>query len=202
MTFGKIGRPPEDRFVRRCEIFKSVSPLILTVGVRRLSIRQAARAASLSVGGLYHYFPTKRELVLYGFQQETLNRLCQNFIDEYGYLAALDPKQYLEKYSNFVLEQVAFVRPALLAAIELGVETFRKFLDSGLNLITARFTNIARSISPEISTESIGHLERSLKRVILGAALDKEITPAALRSEIFSIFAIYTGLHSVSEFSA
>jgi AcrR family transcriptional regulator len=154
------------------------------------------------VGGLYHYFPTKRDLVLYGFQEETLNRLCQNFIDEYGYLAALDPGQYLEEYSSFAVEQIAFVRPALLAAIELGVETFRKVLDSGLSLITARFTNIARSMSPEISTESIGQLERSLKRVILGAALDKEITPAALRSEIFSIFAGYARLHGVSEVAA
>ncbi|MBK9715090.1 MAG: TetR family transcriptional regulator [Kouleothrix sp.] len=27
-------------------------------GVRRLSMRQAAAAACLSIGGLYHYFPT------------------------------------------------------------------------------------------------------------------------------------------------
>src|SRR5260370_10216675 len=45
MTFGKPGRPPEDRMARQCEIFVAVSPLLLTIGAQQLSMRQAAQAA-------------------------------------------------------------------------------------------------------------------------------------------------------------
>jgi len=83
MMFGKVGRPTEDRFARKLEIFEAVAPLILTVGARRLSMRQAAHAACLSVGGLYHYFPTKRELLLYTLQPDTLDRRCQDFQREH-----------------------------------------------------------------------------------------------------------------------
>jgi len=61
----KPGRPPEDRLKRQHEIFLAVAPLIERYGARRLTLRQAARAAHLSLGGLYHYFPTKRDLVLH-----------------------------------------------------------------------------------------------------------------------------------------
>jgi AcrR family transcriptional regulator len=194
MTFGKIGRPPEDRFARKCEIFKRVAPLILTVGARRLSMRQAARAACLSIGGLYHYFPTKHELVLYGIQPETLNQSCRNFHDSYGYLAAEDPLQYLEVYADFAAQEVGFMRPALHAAIELGIETFRMALDPALRVVTERFGNIAHALSPELSQESIDQLESSLKRTILAAALDTVITPEALRNEIYAIFTGYAAV--------
>ena len=62
---GKPGRPPEDRLKRQHEIFLAVAPLIDRYGAKRLTMRQAARAAHLSLGGLYHYFPTKGD-VLFG----------------------------------------------------------------------------------------------------------------------------------------
>ena len=80
MAFGKVGRPPEDKFARQLEIFRAVAPLVLEYGARRLSMEQAASAACLSVGGLYHYFPTKRELLLFTLQPDTLNRRCQAFL--------------------------------------------------------------------------------------------------------------------------
>jgi AcrR family transcriptional regulator len=51
MAFGKPGRPPEDRLARQREIYEAVVPLIYRDGARRLSIREAARAAHMSVGG-------------------------------------------------------------------------------------------------------------------------------------------------------
>jgi hypothetical protein len=49
---GKPGRPPEDRLRRQHEIFLAVAPLIERYGAKRLSMRQAARSAHLSLGGL------------------------------------------------------------------------------------------------------------------------------------------------------
>ncbi|MCW5879547.1 MAG: helix-turn-helix transcriptional regulator [Anaerolineae bacterium] len=124
MAFGKIGRPPEDRLARQREIYNAVAPLILQVGARRLSMRQAARAACLSIGGLYHYFPTKRDLVLHGLCPEALLRHCQDFHTQFGHLAYLDPQRYMDEGINVVVKEVAFCRPAIYAALELGAESF------------------------------------------------------------------------------
>src|SRR3954466_12428039 len=98
MTFGKVGRPPEDRFARKLEIFQAVSPLLLSVGAHRLSMQQAAKAACLSVGGLYHYFPTKRDLVLYTLQPDVLDRRCMDFHNQYRDVAQRHPHRYFELY--------------------------------------------------------------------------------------------------------
>src|SRR5919202_6385305 len=75
MAFGKPGRPPEDRLARPREIYEAVIPLIYRDGARRLSMRSAARAAHMSVGGLYHYFPAKRDLVLHGLREDARDRV-------------------------------------------------------------------------------------------------------------------------------
>ncbi len=57
------------------QIYSMVGPLLFERGARQLTMRDAARAAYLSVGALYHYFPTKRDLVQrlrFGFEAEGL----------------------------------------------------------------------------------------------------------------------------------
>src|SRR5215472_15247345 len=78
VAFRKVGRPPEDRLCRQREIYLAVVPLLRCSGVRGLSMRAAARAAYVSVGALYYYFPTKRDLVLHGLQPEAIARYCHH----------------------------------------------------------------------------------------------------------------------------
>ena len=93
--FGKPGRPPEDAFLRRREIYMAVAPLIESGGTKRLTMRQAARAAHMSLGGLYHYFPSKRDLVLFGISPEMLGRSCADFHERLGHLAETDPARFV-----------------------------------------------------------------------------------------------------------
>jgi DNA-binding transcriptional regulator YbjK len=88
---GKPGRPPEDRLKRQHEIYLAVAPLIERHGAKRLTMRQAARAAHLSLGGLYHYFPTKRDLVLHALKPEAVARVCAEFHGRHADLARTDP---------------------------------------------------------------------------------------------------------------
>ena len=111
MAFGKLGRPPEDRLARQSEIYWAVSPLIIRDGARRLSMRQAARAANLSIGGLYYYFPTKRELLLHGLCPAALLRYCAVFHGEYDTLTATDPQGYLEVGIGVVAKQRSSAGP-------------------------------------------------------------------------------------------
>src|SRR5215213_7889163 len=123
MAFGKPGRPAEDQLARQREIYEAVSPLILNIGVRRLSMRVAARAACLSVGGLYHHFPTKHDLVLHGLEPAAIARYCQDFHSKFGHLVNSNPAGFLEAYLDFVTGSIGFIRPAVHAALELGLES-------------------------------------------------------------------------------
>jgi AcrR family transcriptional regulator len=137
MTFGKPGRPPEDRFARQCEIYAAVSPLLLTVGARQLSMRQAARVACRSVGGVYHYFPTKRALVLHGVQEVTLERLCHDYFQQLVPLAATNPQGYLDAYQAAMVRATLFVRPSVYAALTLGDAVFQSAVEATLSTSTA-----------------------------------------------------------------
>jgi AcrR family transcriptional regulator len=119
---GKPGRPPEDRLGRQHEIFLAVAPLIEGYGAKRLTMRQAARAAHLSLGGLYHYFPTKRDLVLHALKPEAVARLCAEFHGRHADLERTDPGRYVEADVAYMARQCFFLRPAFHAALELDAE--------------------------------------------------------------------------------
>jgi AcrR family transcriptional regulator len=116
--------PPEDRLCRQREIYLAVAPLLRRSGVRGLSMRAAARAAYVSVGGLYYYFPTKRDLALHGLQPEAIARYCHDKVGAFAHLAETDPAAFSTAIlDHFHALVVGFVLPAYDAAVELGVET-------------------------------------------------------------------------------
>ncbi len=69
---------------------------------------QAAYAACLSIGGLYHYFPTKRDLILHGLDFGARKRRC----DEYRRLvvigASLRLEQGIDAYLDLSLAMLTF----------------------------------------------------------------------------------------------
>jgi AcrR family transcriptional regulator len=97
--FGKPGRPPEDVFLRRREIYMAVAPLIEKNGPKGITMRQAAASAHMSLGGIYHYFPSKRELVLFGVSPELFARSCADFHAQYGYSGGMRPIRRPYRYA-------------------------------------------------------------------------------------------------------
>lgn len=184
MAFGKKGRPPEDRLMRQREIYTAVAPLILHVGARRLSMRQAARAACLSIGGLYHYFPTKRDLLLHGLCPEALLRHCQDFHAEFGHLADPDPRRYLDEAINVVVREVVFCRPSIHAALELGIESFWEVIETLLTSTSFEFEERLGQLYPEVGEQELHRWGRAIRRSICAGLLDKGITPEELRDEL------------------
>ena len=184
MTFGKKGRPQEDRLARQREIFIAVSPLILHVGARQLSMQQAARAACLSIGGLYHYFPTKRDLVLHGLCPEAIFRFCQDFHARLGHLAYIDPERYLEEGIEVIVEQIGFCRPAIHAALELGTDSFWDVIEPLLAGTTQEFEVNLRRVAPEMNDEELHRWGRAIRRTMCAALFDKNITPDELRDDL------------------
>ncbi|MBK9941584.1 MAG: TetR/AcrR family transcriptional regulator [Kouleothrix sp.] len=188
MTFGKRGRPPEDRLARQGEIYTAVAPLIEREGARRLSMRQAAQAACLSIGGLYHYFPTKRELVLHGLCLEAILRRCEDFHAQFEHLVETDPQQYIKEGIDLIVSHVGFCRPALHAALELGAESFWEVIETLLTGTEQAFeVNLQRQL-PEASDQEVQRCGRAINRALCAALLDKRISPDELRDELRILF--------------
>lgn len=193
MTFGKKGRPPEDRLARQREIYQAVIPLIVQDGARRLSMRQAAQAACISIGGLYHYFPTKRELVLHGLCPEAIERCCQDFHAQFGHLAGEDPHRYLEEGIELVVAHVSFCRPAVYAAVELGTESFWEVIEMLLTGTEQAFEVQLQRLYPEVSGQEVQRWGRAIRRAMCAAMLDKGMSTEELRDELRILVGGYVG---------
>lgn len=193
MTFGKKGRPPEDRLARQREIYQAVIPLIVQDGARQLSMRQAAQAACLSIGGLYHYFPTKRKLVLHGLCSEAILRRCQDFHGQFSHLAERHPHQYLDKGIELAVEHVSFCRPAIHAALELGAESFWEVIEMLLTGTEQAFETHLQRLFPEVSSQEVQRWGRAIRRAMCAAMLDKSISPEELRDELRILVDGYVG---------
>ncbi len=184
MTFGKLGRPPEDRLARQHEIYVAVAPLIVQVGARQLSMRQAARAACLSIGGLYYYFPTKRELLLHGLCPAALLRLCQEFHAEFDHLTEAHPQRYLEAGIEVIVQQAEFCRPAIQAALELGAASFWEVVETLLASTTLDFEVHLQRAAPAVGEDELHRCGRAIRRAICAGLLDKSMRPGELRDEL------------------
>ena len=181
MTFGKPGRPPEDRLARQREIYEAVVPLIYQDGARRLSMRSAARAAHMSVGGLYHYFPAKRDLVLHSLREDARDRVCR---DQIADLYRWSVERYVEAYLDFAIRMFAFVRPAVQAALELGVEEFQSQLDAGLTAHVEELAQSLRRVAPDVPKRDLEKLARAIRRVALGALVDRRADLEETREQL------------------
>ncbi len=191
MAFGKLGRPPDDRLARQAEICAAVAPLILERGVGRLSMREAAHLACLSVGGLYHYFPTKRDLALHPLRPEALLRTCHDFHRAHGHLSERDPAAYLAAYLDFLSGTAMFLRPAVWAALELGAAEFQESLALGFQMpaIHEEFLILLGRAIPDATERDLPGLANAVRRAVVGALLDKGITEVALRAELAALLA-------------
>ncbi|HEX5403118.1 MAG TPA: TetR/AcrR family transcriptional regulator [Pseudonocardiaceae bacterium] len=174
--FGKVGRPPEDRIARQRHIWAAVSPLIEQRGARAVTMRDAAVASSLSLGGLYHYFPNKRTLVLFGTDQAAHERICLEFQERYGYLRRQDPAAHAEAFVRFFAGQLTFVRPAVQAALELGAEEFRARLAANLTMGLDGFLETLRLVAPDAAVGDLRALAKSIRRLFFAGLVDPAVT--------------------------
>jgi AcrR family transcriptional regulator len=184
MAFGKPGRPLEDRLARQREIYLAVSPLILEKGARGLSMHAASRAACMSIGGLYHYFPTKRDLVLHGLQAEAIARNCHDFHGQYACLAETDPPRYLDAYLGFLTDTIQFIRPAIQAALESGLDTLDDVLAPSLNAANQEFAMLFPRIFPHATEEEVAQAARAIHRTIVAALFDRNTTADEFREQV------------------
>lgn len=167
-----------DRLARQHSIYRAVSPHLVRLGPSRLTMRTAADAAHLSVSGLGHYFPTKRDLLLHGLRPDALTRVCTVFRASLSAHPGWSIQECEAAYLEHAVALLDFVRPSLKAALTLGLAS----TDSLVAAVMAADIgeSVFRRILPELPADRRHELGRALRRVGLGAALD----PTASASEI------------------
>jgi AcrR family transcriptional regulator len=170
------GRPPEDRLQRQRDIYAAAGALILAQGPRALSMQQIARAAHVSVGSLYYYFPSKHDLVLCGLRPDVLAHRCAAFHRATDHLRHSDPPAYLSAFVQASVDGILFVRPAVYAAVELGSEVLWPSLETALAANTQEFQEALRgalSTSPS-RVPGLARFGRIWRRFFFGAVMDRE----------------------------
>jgi AcrR family transcriptional regulator len=190
MPFGKLGRPPEDRLLRQREIYQAISPLIREQGVRTLSMREAANVACLSIGGLYHYFPTKRDLVLHGIQDETLHRFCDDFHQQFTHLVHVNPQQYFDAFYMHLVESALFMRPSVYAATELRIDIFT-IVSKSVEFVVAEFVESLRLLDSTLPEERLKTLAGAIRSFFLAALVDTSSTNEELQNEFYLLIGGY-----------
>lgn len=184
------GRPAKDAVGERVRIYRAAGPLVLAHGVRGTTMRDIARVSFLSPGGIYHYFRTKAELMLYGLEPEGLSRACSDAAEELASAresgVPMDVSTAVGLYVERNLRMLEFVRPALHAAIELGRPELRQQLSAGLRDDADGLVSSLRSIDPDLDVApEAGEI---LRRTILGLALDETTAEANARSQLEWLF--------------
>jgi len=185
VTFRKRGRPREDRVARRLEIFEFVAPSLAQLG-HRISMREAARAAHVSVGTLYSYFGSKRDLLLYGLNQEPVALICRRFELEHGQLRTTDPRRYREALLDFMMTNIVAMRASVDTAIRLGPKETRERIDRVIHQPIPEFVRLIADAMPEDRGRSVA-AERLLRRVIAGVLLERDVSAEALREQLHDI---------------
>jgi AcrR family transcriptional regulator len=197
VAFRKVGRPPEDRLCRQREIYLAVAPLLRCSGVRGLSMRAAARAAYVSVGGLYCYFPTKRDLVLHGLQPEAIARYCHDKVSAFAHLAETDPAAFSKAIlDHFHALVVGFVLPAYDAAVELGAETARAQVHRTLEGSLGEARSLLWPLVPHLDEAGVVPLGEGLLRLALSVLLYRATPPEQFRRDLDALITGYSAQHA------
>ncbi|HEU0026013.1 MAG TPA: helix-turn-helix domain-containing protein [Ktedonobacterales bacterium] len=191
MAFGKRGRPPEDRLLRQREVYLAVAPLLIERGVERLSMREAAQAACLSVGGLYHLFASKRELAPHGLNTAALSRFCDDDMATFAQLRWSAPARYLEGMCEHALNLTLFARPSFAAAIQLGLPTLQASIDDALSRMLPETREAFGPYMMDQPAKACDDLCHAYFRVILGAVIDPSVTHDQLRRQLWALVSSY-----------
>lgn len=99
----KKGRYVRDKEGKINLILETFEELVNRDGYDRLSTRHIAKAAGISVGTIYHYFPGGKHSIAMGF----LERLTQGVFDPEMFVAARDEGSRKALYEGFIRGHIA-----------------------------------------------------------------------------------------------
>ena len=92
-------------------------------------------------------------------------------------------------FVEFQMEELRLVRPAVRAALELGVEEFDKIVAAGLHRGTQEFVDALRRVLPDAEQRNLEGLSRAVRRLELASVLDPGSTDDEVRAALRGLLA-------------
>jgi AcrR family transcriptional regulator len=151
---------------RRWELYRAAAPLLERHGYRSVTVESIARACLISPAGLYYYFPSKIDLVL--FPLSHANGLCAEWQRQLSALPS-DPLIRLNALLDFVGEHVPDIRLALRLGREIGNDRrLAGQLQSVIREAEADFTSVARTVAASVSPARARDFFEGIVAVVAG----------------------------------
>ena len=144
-------------------------------------------AANMSVGALYHYFPTKRDLVLYPLQPLVCEEGLRRFEARHGHLREVDPQRYLDLFMEEQVQALLLLRPAVQAAFELGSGMAWQTIQEGFDVEMRDLVRDIQRLGGGAAKHDPAALERAIRRLFLSAVLDTTTTLDEVRAELYAL---------------
>jgi len=126
---------------KRDTILQAATRLFAAMGFEKTSVRKIAKEVGLSVPGMFHYVPSKEEIlneIMIGFMDEGYKRLMEIYNSAMGPVEKLEAvcKFYVEYYAGhkdqltiLVSEQRVYVEALKRLLSDLGKEGLLKSID-------------------------------------------------------------------------
>jgi AcrR family transcriptional regulator len=171
----------EEPFARRRELFLRAAPVFRKRGYQGATLKELASACSLSIPGLYHYFPSKRALALF-----PLRSLYPELHGPEPQVGNGDPLLHLSQWVEGAVAEM----PNYLLALELAREVRlrpneQRNADANLAAHIAILADLIRRAALHLSERAARELASTMVNVALGPAVTGlRPDPDALRREL------------------
>lgn len=186
MSFEKPGRPANDPAEERLRIYTAILPVSRTHGARA-RVSAMAEAAHMSVGGIYHYFDSKRSLMLHGLDPEALALACGTFHRAMLKAADNGPDAVAAAYVDKSVYMFRLVQPAAIAALEMGIGEMRAQLERALHQDADGLIQVLATVTPDLADGSRSDLAIAIRRTLLALSLDPNATEDDVRRQLTAV---------------
>jgi hypothetical protein len=120
---------------------------------------------------------------------------CEQSHQRLAPLLRTDPHAHLATFLDDLAWVVSAVRPALVAAVELGAGPALDTIEAAMKVALQEFVRAIRAVRTDMGDAEAQTLDRALRHTMFGAMLDRSVTPSDLRSELRSIVEVRLPAH-------
>jgi AcrR family transcriptional regulator len=172
------GRPAQDPYERRIELYAKAAPVFRTFGYRQVTMKALAHACGVSAPALYRYFPSKLDFALFPLAEPPTG-YCATLLTRAADAHA-DPLLSLRAALEAAVAQADLMALGVQLAIEAGRDGPDAFSRDRLDSLDATIRDVLLRCVPTlaVSAQDLAHTLVSL--VVASAAAGASLAPEDL----------------------
>lgn len=152
---------------------------------------ELARLAHMSVGGIYHYFDSKRSLLLHGLNPEALSLACETFHKAMEEAAKRGGTAVVSAYIDRTIYLFRLIQPATTAALEMGIAEMKSQLAEALHQDADGLVEVLATVVSDLGQKSRIELAAAIRRTLMALSLDPQATEDDVRTQLTAVLRGY-----------